>query len=103
MSIAFSYTFPYAAILLLAELKSLFGVYLKKNDDWTNKLKYGYVYGNKDKLIQRLNDSREEHSEKSEFIKIFTFNKNNNYCLVYKEIDKIFSLFLNWKKILKIF
>ena len=73
-------------------------IYLKKNDDWTNKLKYGYVYGNKDKLIQRLNDSREEHSEKSEFIKIFTFNKNNNYCLVYKEIDKIFSLFLNWKK-----
>jgi len=65
--------------------------YLKKNPDWENKTKYGYVEGNDKNLINRLKDSTEEHSELSNFTNIYKFVKMDNYKL-YKEIDKIASL-----------
>jgi superfamily II DNA or RNA helicase len=65
--------------------------YIKENKDWINKLKYGYVNGDKTNLINRLNNSTEEHSELSSFTNIFSFEKTNKYEL-YKEIDKIISL-----------
>ena len=37
-------------------------IYIKSNQDWLDKCKYGYVDGNNnDKLINRLCDSSEEH------------------------------------------
>ena len=66
--------------------------YLKKNKDWEDKTKYGYVKGNDTNLINRLNDSTEEHSELSNFYGILSFHKTNGYKLHYKEIDKIISL-----------
>ena len=67
-------------------------MYIKHNPDWNNKKKYGYVSGGYDNLVNRLNDSSEEHSEISEFIQIFGFVKNEKYTLHYIEIDKILSL-----------
>ena len=69
-------------------------IYLKTNSDWrhVSKSKYGYVNGTSKNLVNRLCDSSEEHSELSHFTNIFGFNKNDNYKLKYKEIDKIFSL-----------
>ena len=66
--------------------------YLKKNQDWENKTKYGYVEGNTRNLLNRLRSSTEEHSELSDFIGIFLFKKTNKYKLHYKEIDKLVSL-----------
>ena len=66
--------------------------YLKFNKDWINSQKFGYVNGNKSNLVNRLNDSVEEHSELSKFTKIFVFKKTDKYNLPYKEIDKIVSL-----------
>ena len=66
-------------------------IYVKKNPDWDDKSKYGYVSGNKENLTNRLNDSKEEHSELSNFSYIFKFEKTDNYKL-YKEPDKIFSI-----------
>ena len=68
-------------------------VYLKENEDWQNKIKYGYVNGNSENLVQRLADSREEHSERSEFINIYTFKKTDSYMLsnTIIQIDKIIS------------
>jgi len=70
-------------------------IYLKKNDDWEEKIKYGYVKGNETNLINRLNDSREEHSELSNFQSIITFKVEDTYKLPYKEIDKIISLIVS--------
>lgn len=67
-------------------------IYIKKNPDWKDKIKYGYVKGDNKNLINRLSDSSEEHSELSEFISILSFEKTNEYKLHYKEIDKIVSL-----------
>ena len=49
--------------------------YLKKNEDWIDKLKYGYVEGENKNLVNRLGDSREEHSELSIFTDILSFKK----------------------------
>ena len=61
-------------------------IYLKKNEDWEHKIKYGYVNGDSKKLINRLSASTEEHSEMSEFIHIFTFKKRMrlSYQILYK-------------------
>ena len=67
-------------------------LYIKKNPDWENKTKYGYVNGDNVNLVNRLNDSKEEHSELSEFTNILAFKKTNEYKLGFKEIDKIVSL-----------
>ena len=68
-------------------------IYIKENHDWPKKLKYGYVKGEKHNLINRLNNSREEHSELSKFTNIFKFEKTSAYKLEhYSEIDKIISL-----------
>ena len=67
-------------------------IYMKKNPDWIDKIKYGYVTGDNKNLINRLSDSSEEHSELSEFTNILSFEKTNEYKLPYKEIDKIVSL-----------
>ena len=78
-------------------------IYIKTNDDWEDKCKYGYVEGNNENLINRLNDSREEHSELSSFKTIIAFKKGNSYKLPYHEIDKIISLIVpNKKKIQQI-
>lgn len=66
--------------------------YLKKNPDWENKTKYGYVEGVNKNLVNRLTDSTEEHSESSEFTYILSFEKTDEYKLHYKEFDKIVSL-----------
>ena len=72
-------------------------IYTKCNPDWDweEKQKYGYV-NRKDgdeNLINRLCDSREEHSELSKFTRIYAFEKTENYKLTwYNQIDKIFSL-----------
>lgn len=66
--------------------------YIKKNPDWENKTKYGYVEGVNKNMVNRLNDSSEEHSESSEFTNILSFEKKDEYKLPYKEIDKIVSL-----------
>ena len=66
-------------------------VYLKKNNDWSHMVKYGYVKGNETNLTNRIHDSSEEHPELSTFTYIFKFEKNEKYILYYKEIDKIIS------------
>ena len=71
--------------------KNMENIYLKKNSDWKNKTKYGYVEGDDKNLVNRLTDSSEEHSELSNFTNIYGFEKMDNYKL-YKEIDKIVSL-----------
>lgn len=73
-------------------------IYIKRNSDWDwdEKLKYGYVHrkDGDENLINRLCDSREEHSELSKFTDIYAFEKTKDYKLAcYDEIDKIFSLF----------
>lgn len=67
-------------------------VYFKENEDWQNKIKYGYVNGGPKNLVNRLSDSS-EHSERSEFINIYTFKKTDSYMLSnnIKQIDKIIS------------
>lgn len=77
-------------------------IYIKKNPDWKDKIKYGYVKGDNKNLINRLCDSSEEHSELSEFTTILSFEKTYEYKLHYKEIDKIVSLIGPVKKILEI-
>lgn len=67
-------------------------IYIKKNPDWKDKIKYGYVKGDNKNLINRLSDSLEEHSELSEFTNILSFEKTDEYKLHFKEIDKIVSL-----------
>ena len=76
--------------------------YIKKNPDWENKSKYGYVEGVNKNLVKRLNDSSEEHSELSEFTNILSFEKTDEYKLHYNEIDKIVSLIASNKDKLKI-
>ena len=67
-------------------------VYLKENKDWRDKIKYGYVNGTSENLVNRLSDSS-EHSERSEFIHIYTFKKTDAYKLLsITQIDKIISL-----------
>lgn len=69
-------------------------IYIKSNSEWDleEKLKYGYVYrkDGDENLINRICNSREEHSELSKFIGIYAFKKTVDYKL-YNEIDKIFS------------
>jgi len=67
-------------------------VYIKNNSDWLDKYKFGYVKGEEENLSNRLHDSSEEHSELSNFINIYSFNKTDNYKLGYKQFDKIVSL-----------
>jgi len=69
-------------------------IYITLNDDWSflNKCKYGYVSGGVENLINRINDSTEQHSERSKYTHIFEI-KSDKYILPYVEIDKIFSLF----------
>ena len=76
----------------LVELTRHDYIYIKDNPDWVSSKKYGYVKGNRDNLVNRLNNSKEEHSELSNFTNIFAFEKTASYKLRYKEIDKIFSL-----------
>lgn len=66
--------------------------YLKQNKDWHNKKKYGYVKGSDKNLVNRLNDSTEEHSELSQFTNILSFKKTDKYKIGFKEIDKNISL-----------
>lgn len=66
-------------------------IYIKKNPDWEDKIKYGYVKGDDKNLINRLSDSSEEHSELSEFTNILSFEKTDEYKLYYKVFDKIVS------------
>ena len=68
-------------------------IYLKQNQDWEiqNKIKYGYVYGNDENLINRLKDNKEEHSELSYFTQIYQIEKTEKYNNEYQEIDKLFS------------
>ena len=70
-------------------------IYLKSNEDWLHKQKYGYVYGDYSNLVKRLKDSSDEHSELSVFTNIYQFKKTENYHLRYKQIDKIFSIWAN--------
>ena len=74
----------------------MLNIYIKQNHDWDweTKLKYGYVCGTDEKLSNRLCDSREEHSELSQFTAIYAFEKTKYYKLTccYTEIDKILSL-----------
>lgn len=68
--------------------------YLRKNPDWVNKVKYGYVYGTKENLVNRIYDSSSDHSELSQYILIYEFKKNKIYIEnnLFKEIDKFISL-----------
>ena len=63
-------------------------IYIKYNEDWIDKLKYGYVYGIDKNLINRLNDSKEEHSELSNFTNILLFKKTNELYLISKKLTK---------------
>ena len=65
--------------------------YVRKNDDFVNKYKYGFVEGSNENLINRIYDSSSEHSELSKYILIYAYEKSDKYKL-YKEIDKIISL-----------
>ena len=69
-------------------------IYNKTNKDWEHekKSKFGYVHGNNVNLINRINDSKEEHSELSKFDFVYAFIKTSEYLLNYNEIDKIISL-----------
>ena len=68
-------------------------VYLKQNEDWQNKIKYGFVNGTSQNLVNRLSDCS-EHSERSEFTNIYTFKKTDLYKLSnITQIDKMISLF----------
>ena len=70
-------------------------IYLKLNDDWGNKFKFGYINGNEKKnLVKRLHDSKEEHPELSRFGSLYLFEKTDKYKLHYEEIDKIISLLI---------
>lgn len=73
---------------------SAHNIYITINDDWyfLNKCKYGYVSGGIENLVNRINDSTEQHSELSKYTHIFEI-KSDKYILPYVEIDKIFSLF----------
>ena len=73
----------------------MYNIYLKSNEDWLNKLKYGYVLGGHNNLVNRLRDSIDEHSELSIFTAIYQFEKTAKYDLPYKQIDKIFSILAN--------
>ena len=57
-----------------------------------NKIKFGYVSGNRDNLINRLSNSTEQFSDHSYYTDIYVFSKTSNYKLDYREIDKIVSL-----------
>ena len=62
--------------------------YIKKNPDWKNKTKYGYVNGDNVNLVNRLNDSKEEHSELSEYTNIFVFEKKMSINYTIKKLTK---------------
>ena len=72
--------------------------YIIDNKDWDyeSKNKYGYVHGNIDveinkiQLKKRLDSGKEFFTHKT-FIHIFQFKQNENYLFNYSEIDKIFS------------
>lgn len=68
--------------------------YVRTNPDWGNKVKYGYVYGTKENLVNRIYDSSSEHTELSQYSLIYGFKKNKEYKL-FKEIDKFISLYSN--------
>ena len=69
-------------------------IYIIENHDWNyeKKNKFGYVFGNVDNLVNRINDAIEQHSERSLYVRIYQIKKTSNYKLQYKEIDKIFSI-----------
>lgn len=77
----------------------MYHIYIKENNDWLcndncnkiSKCKYGYVKGTYENLINRLNDSKEEHTELSYFTYIYSYEKTINYIIPYEEIDKIIS------------
>ena len=68
--------------------------YIRKNLDWNNKLKYGYVFGTKENLINRIYDSSSDHSELSQYTAIYGFQKSEKYesLSLYNEFDKLISL-----------
>lgn len=61
--------------------------YIQDNKDWNyeNKVKYGIADDYKSRL------KTDQHSYKSEFISLFSYEINENYKLNYKEIDNIIS------------
>lgn len=70
-------------------------IYVTQNTDWesNNKCKYGYVSGGVENLVNRINDSIEQHSERSVYTCIYIIKKTDKYALPYTEYDKVFSLF----------
>ena len=70
-------------------------LYITENFDWINKNKYGYTLD-----LCRINDSHEQHSYLSTYIKIYQIEKTNSYKL-YNETDKIFSIIVRDEKKIK--
>lgn len=64
-------------------------IYILSNKDWLyeNKYKYGYTTN----PINRLNNSHEQHSYKSKYIKLYQFNIINQF-FINKPLDIIFSI-----------
>lgn len=64
--------------------------YIINNNDWIyeNKYKYGYT----ENPIERIINSREQHSYQSYYIKLYKIEKTEKYKINYKEYDKIISI-----------
>ena len=52
-------------------------LYVKGNPDWISEKKYKYGYT--ENPVNRLHDSSEEHSEKSQYVALFEFKETNEY------------------------
>jgi superfamily II DNA or RNA helicase len=65
-------------------------IYIMKNDNWL--INGEYKFGSTQNPCNRINDSIEQHSERSEYTHIFKIKKTDKYRL-YDEPDKIFSIF----------
>ena len=51
-------------------------IYVMENMYWNDLCKFGYVYGNDNNLINRLNDSSEKLPEKTKYKRIFKIRRN---------------------------
>ena len=70
-------------------------LYITENFDWIHKNKYGYTLD-----LCRINDSHEQHSYLSNYLKIYQIEKTNKYIL-YNDTDKIISIICRDEKKIK--
>ena len=70
-----------------------YNIYISSNSDRDKlkKKKFGYVYGDKQKLANRLGDSTEQFSDFSYFTNVISFIKTLKYD-EYKIIDELISI-----------